>query len=110
MSMKVWIASTLLALAVAACGGQEQGDKAKSAGLVTLQPEEATILAAADQVDGQADKVVAQCANCQLNMAGKPEYALQAGEYAMHFCSESCKSQFSEDMHASIQALRPSGE
>ena len=106
------IAAVAVGLVAAGCGGKTASDKPgkQPAGLTALQPEEVTILAAADRVDGQTDKVVANCANCRLNMAGKPEHALQAGEYAMHFCSESCKTQFAEDMHASIQALRPSGE
>ena len=112
MSMKMRMASALVlaAVAVAGCGGKESGEKAKPAGAITLQPEEMTILAAADQVDGQADKIVANCAGCQLHMAGKPEHTLQAGEYAMHFCSEGCKTRFGEDMHASIQALQPQAE
>ena len=100
----------VVGLGVAGCGGEKPGSAQKATGLATLEPQEVTILAAADQVDGQADKVVAQCASCQLHMAGKAEYALQAGEYAMHFCSESCKTRFAEDMHASIQALQPTAE
>ena len=113
MSVQAWVSSVLIvvvAVGVAGCGGKDAGGGAKTEGLAALQPEEVTILAAADQVDGQVDKVVAQCASCQLHMAGKPEHALQAGDYAMHFCSESCKTRFAEDMHASIQALQPPAE
>lgn len=113
MSVNGWVSSLLLVVAVvglAGCGGKDAGGGAKTEGLAALQPEEVTILAAADQIDGQADKIVANCASCQLHMAGKAEHALQAGDYAMHFCSESCKTRFAEDMHASIQALQPSAE
>ena len=91
------------AVALAGCGRGEPRS-------VTLQPAEEAILARADAVDGTADKVVANCAGCQLQMAGKADHALTAGSYAMHFCSENCKTRFGEDMHASIQGLATSGE
>jgi Fe-S oxidoreductase len=91
------------AVVLAGCGGGEPRG-------VTLQPAEEAILAQADAVDGTADKVVANCAGCQLQMAGKAEHALTAGSYAMHFCSENCKTRFSEDLHASIQGLETSGQ
>ncbi|HZL83953.1 MAG TPA: hypothetical protein VFD07_01095 [Candidatus Krumholzibacteria bacterium] len=82
----------------------------KAAPPVTLEPAEEAILAQADAVDGSADKVVANCAGCQLGMPGKAEHAITAGAYAMHFCSENCKTRFGEDLHASIQGLGTSGQ
>ncbi len=91
------------AVALAGCGGG-QADRP------TLQPAEEAILAQADALDGSADKVVANCAGCQLQMAGKAEHAITAGAYAMHFCSENCKTRFGEDLHASIQGMETSGQ
>jgi len=111
MRLGVWIATAALAvatLAAAGCGG-EKSSGAKKAGLTELRPEETVILVAADKVDGQEDKVVANCGGCALGMPGKAEYALTAGDYEMHFCSEACKTRFGADMHASIQGLQPSG-
>ena len=88
---------------LAGCGGGEPRG-------VALQPAEEAILAQADATDGSADKVVANCAGCQLQMAGKAEHAITAGAYAMHFCSENCKTRFGEDLHASIQGLGTSGQ
>ncbi len=105
MSRKLWfVCATVIGVtSIGACAD-------KGPPPVTLQPAEESILAQADAVDGTADKVVANCAGCQLQMAGKAEHALTVGSYAMRFCSGNCKTRFGEDMHASIQGLETSGE
>ena len=112
MRLGVWIVPATLVLGVWAggCSGEKKGDAGKDAGLAELLPEETVILVAADKVDGQEDKVVANCGGCALGMPGKAEYALAAGDYEMHFCSEGCKTRFGADMHASIKGLQPSGQ
>lgn len=125
MRARVWIPSLLMLVAAfvfAGCGSNESGDTsadathaeatheespaAETSAAVSLNDVELAILAHADQLDGTADHVVAKCASCKLHMDGKAEHALQAGEYEMHFCSESCKGGFAEDMHASLQKLQ----
>jgi hypothetical protein len=38
-------------------------------------------------------------------MEGSPDFALETGDYALHFCSESCRDAFSENLQASLLAL-----
>jgi YHS domain-containing protein len=72
----------------------------------TLSPEalQAT-LAAADLDDGTADHVVANCPGCGLAMPGNAEHAFELEGYELHFCSESCKGRFTEDVTAGLLAL-----
>ena len=55
------------------------------------------VLAAADHVDGEDDKVVKRCAGCKLGMDGSEEHALAVADYTLHFCSADCKQAFAED-------------
>ena len=63
-------------------------------------------LAAADQLDGTADKIVSKCASCALSMDGKKEHSLKVDEYTLYFCSEKCKSAFAENTIESIKSLK----
>lgn len=63
------------------------------------------VLAQADRFDGQADHVVSRCAGCALHMDGRAEHALEVNDYSLHFCSNSCKADFSKDLERSIVAL-----
>jgi len=66
-----------------------------------IGPEVEAVLARADLVDGVEDRVVSQCAGCGLAMEGKPDRALELGDYSMHFCSDRCRERFENDpVHA----------
>ena len=67
--------------------------------------EVAIMLARADAVDGVEDNHVRQCPGCALAMEGSDEYALDVADYALHFCSDECKSNFAEQAETSILAL-----
>ena len=77
----------------------------------TAQPDPATeakvkaILAKADKLDGHEDKVVHRCPTCALSMDGKAEYARDAMDYTLHFCTERCAQVFSKNLTQSILAL-----
>lgn len=64
------------------------------------------ILAKADAVDGATDKVISKCAGCALGMPGSAAHAVKVGEYEMHFCSDDCKSGFSEEPEKAVMALQ----
>lgn len=74
---------------------------------VAVELDEAMIakLAAADETDGTADQVVHKCGGCNLGMDGKTEFAIQVGEYEMHFCSAYCKKGFVEKPAEEIAGL-----
>jgi hypothetical protein len=115
----------MAAFVIAGCGSQEGGDghgeathaeashgeatqdthAAEPAKAMDWSEAEMAILVHADEADGATDHVIAKCASCMLHMDGKAEFAMQAGDYEMHFCSEKCKESFAEDMHASLQKL-----
>jgi hypothetical protein len=38
-------------------------------------------------------------------MEGEADHAFEVGDYALHFCSDSCQGDFSEDLKASLVAL-----
>jgi len=67
--------------------------------------EAATMLAAADKVDGTEDKVVSKCGGCALGMDGSHDHALKVGDYEMHFCSEYCQKVFEKDTEGSVMGL-----
>ena len=62
-------------------------------------------LAAADRLDGKADKIVTKCASCALSMDGKKEHSLKVDEYTLYFCTEKCKSGFAKNTTESIKSL-----
>jgi predicted regulator of Ras-like GTPase activity (Roadblock/LC7/MglB family) len=72
---------------------------------VNVTEEMSSILAKADQVDGTADKTVANCAVCLLGMAGSSEHTLAVGDYTLRFCSDHCKQTFAEDVSKSVLAI-----
>lgn len=72
---------------------------------VAVTPEMAEKLAAADALDGEADKIVTLCASCALGMDGLSEHRLRVGEYTMYFCAEHCKQAFAEDVSKSVLAM-----
>ncbi len=113
----VLMTTIVLALALVACGGArtsydepaeaEPAEATPAAPAGNTEPSEAMLaaLAVADRADGDEDQVVGNCAGCGLAMEGSDEHALHVGDYAMHFCSDSCRGKFSEDVEASLVAL-----
>jgi len=107
-----------LVVALAACGPRPEAGSATreepapaptrapapAEGLV-LNAELENRLAAADLVDGTADRTVERCPGCGLAMPGTSEHALAVGDYSLHFCSEGCKERFSQDLEGSLMAL-----
>jgi YHS domain-containing protein len=65
----------------------------------------AAVLAAADAHDGTVDHVVSECTGCGLAMAGDAANSVTHEGYELHFCSESCKSNFEADIPAGIARL-----
>ncbi len=55
-----------------------------------LAPEVTAKLAKADAQDGTVDKVVSNCAGCQLSMAGEARFSAKIGGYTLHLC-DSCE-------------------
>jgi len=111
------VLALVLPLAAAFVGCAEQTAGPEAAAGDTTRTEAATPaafemteeleskLAAADRVDGEEDKVVSRCPGCGLAMPGSDEYALAAGDYSLHFCSDSCKGRFEKDLQESVMAL-----
>lgn len=117
MVTRTMFASALLAaggLLICGCGGQEdspqgsvpEGNASDAPLDDAVTPEMVEVLAKADTVDGQSDKIVSLCASCGLGMEGSKEYPLAVGEFTMHFCSDHCRSAFSEDVTQSVLAMR----
>ena len=80
-------------------------DRAPAGTPAVITPELEAKLAVADRADGEEDGVVTLCPGCGLAMEGSLEHALDVGDYALHFCSERCKGDFSEDVKSSLVAL-----
>lgn len=97
-------------LVVSGCGSSgdsaADGSATDSAANVTVTPEMAEMLAKADALDGQVDKVVTLCAPCSLGMDGLEEHSLQVGDYTMWFCKDYCKQRFSEDIPKSVLKMK----
>lgn len=72
----------------------------------TATPRMAEVLAKADALDGQTDKIVTRCASCALGMDSSNEHRLQVGEYTMYFCTDDCKKAFREDIAKSVLGLK----
>jgi hypothetical protein len=70
-----------------------------------MTPDLEAKLAAADALDGEEDMVVARCPGCGFAMDGSAEYSVQAGQYAIHFCSQRDKDAFSKDLAGSLMAM-----
>jgi hypothetical protein len=101
--LAVFCLALIAACAAAGCG-EKPASEAKSAPSAA-QAQVDAILARADQVDGAADHVVSRCPGCQLHMPGTEAHTVQMGDYALHFCSEDCKSRFGKDLEKSVLAL-----
>ena len=85
---------------------QPESNPADEALEVTVTPETAEVLAKADGLEGQSDKVVSLCASCALGMDGSEEHSLRVGEYTMYFCADDCKQEFSKDISESILGMQ----
>ena len=70
-----------------------------------VDAEGEALLAKADAEDGAEDKIVTKCAVCALHMDGSEEHVVNAGEYALHMCSDSCKTHFESDPAAGMAAI-----
>ena len=112
------LALATLLVALAACGprpeaGSATREEPAAAPAPAHGPAEELVLtaalesklAAADLVDGTADRTVERCPGCGLAMAGSSEHAVAVGDYSLHFCSEGCKEHFSKDLGGSLMAL-----
>ena len=73
---------------------------------VVVTSEMGEVLAKADALDGQVDKVVSLCASCDLGMAGSEKHSLHVGPYTMYFCADHCRQAFSEDISRSVLAMK----
>ena len=123
-----WIGLVLFCLILTVgCGGYESGDTATEPSEETtvateVAEEEAAlesvieipapmaeivgaVLAKADAADGTTDKVVANCPGCALAMEGNPDHVLHIADHELHFCSEDCKAQFTENAVENLIAL-----
>ena len=65
----------------------------------------ADVLTKADAADGSVDHVVTKCAGCGLGMDGNPLHAVEHDAYELHFCSESCSTNFTEAPEAVLGRL-----
>lgn len=109
----VWLAAGVLV--VSGCGGQESPSPVASQPEASVPdappefaatPEMAAILAKADALDGQSDKIVLRCASCALGMDGSKEHSVRVGDYTMYFCADDCNKAFSEDIAKSVLGLK----
>ncbi|MBU0617712.1 MAG: hypothetical protein KKI02_08340 [Planctomycetes bacterium] len=76
-----------------------------AAGKAELTAQLTAKLAAADELDGNTDKVIEKCPGCGLKMDGKSEHALDVSGYEIHFCGASCQEEFAKDLTKSIEDL-----
>jgi len=84
-------------MALSACGTAPTSSSTQSAA--------AAVLEKADAVDGTVDKTVSKCTGCGLGMPGDAAHSVEHEGYEMHFCSETCKSNFESDPEAGIKKL-----
>jgi len=90
------LAVVMVGAAIAGCTGTgDGGGDAVPAADVT--PEIASVLAAADRVDGTEDHVVGKCTMCGFAMSGSAEYTTTVGDYTLRHCSAGCKERFDAD-------------
>lgn len=113
------LAALGLALAVTACGDASHEGGAATAehaapqaaahgdayDIAEIDADSEALLARADALDGSSDHVVAYCPGCGLAMEGSADYPMHAGDYEMHFCSDSCRDRFAAHGAESIAAL-----
>lgn len=84
-------------LGLSACDTPKPGPEATQTGTDT-----ASLLAAADALDGNVDKVVHRCYVCNLGMNGKESLAVEHAGYTAHLCSEGCKQEFASNAESVI--------
>jgi hypothetical protein len=118
MFTRLMLACVLLTtgmLVISGCGSQESPSPVASqpeAGAAdapqefAATPEMTEVLAKADALDGQSDKIVSRCASCALGMDGSKEHSLHVGEYTMYFCRDDCEQAFSKDVATSVLGLK----
>jgi hypothetical protein len=100
-----------MSMALPGCGPDDSARDPRTPLTVDVSPAATTMLARADAMDGTADHVVSLCSGCGLGMQGDAAYTLEAGEFSMHFCSDSCLDHFAEHTEEAIAALDlPDGE
>jgi hypothetical protein len=105
------LGAALAAALVAGCRKEEAAEAespavaAQPAAALALPAELEAKLAKADQLDGEADKVIKRCASCSFSMDGSSEHTLKAMDYTMHFCTEACANKFAENMTESIRTM-----
>ncbi|XZE43030.1 hypothetical protein SH467x_002574 [Pirellulaceae bacterium SH467] len=80
-------------LGIAGCGAQQPPNTGETV---------ASLLAKADALDGQVDKVVHRCYVCNLGMDGKEKLAVKHAGYTAHLCSEGCKQEFASNADSII--------
>ena len=98
-----------LMLVFAIGSGCKKKSSASSADTPQTQAGVEAILAKADAVDGQSNKVVSKCAACALRMEGAAENELKTHGYTMHFCSKECLDHFADDPAKAILAMKIPG-
>jgi hypothetical protein len=94
----VWILGVVL---LAGCGGEspppEESASAPAPAEIEITPALQAKLAGADLMDGTEDKVVSRCTGCGLAMEGSDEHTVAVGDYELHFCSESCRDNVTDE-------------
>ena len=110
-------AIALVAFAFVGCSGSdsepydtaEEIETASETAPSVREPVSETLVAAkladADLFDGTEDRVISRCPGCALAMDGSADYALSVEGYELHFCSESCRHGFEDDLMANIGRL-----
>lgn len=118
MRTRMMLAHVVLAAAmldVSGCGqqgapsaavSQPEAASSDSPPEVAVTPVMEEILAKADALDGQSDKIVSLCASCALGMKGSSEHQLRVGKYTMNFCTDDCRQAFSADISKSVLGLK----
>jgi len=87
------------------CGRDDSSRDSRAPLKIEVTAAAASMLARADAMDGSEDHVVALCAGCALGMAGDATTTLEAGDFSMHFCSDSCLDYFAENTEEAIASL-----
>ena len=104
------LAAALSTAFVAGCADDKKAAETPKTEAAEAEPAKAEdveiVLAKADEFDGAADRIVSKCSSCGLGMDGKAEHAVSAHGYTLHFCSDGCKTGFSQDLDTSLLALK----
>jgi len=75
------------------------------AGAAELSDQLMAKLAEADELDGEADKVIKKCPGCGLEMDGKSENSFKVSGYTIYFCEASCQEEFTKNVAKSIESM-----